>query len=80
MKKYFANFCANGSTSFIDPIESNNKRQLIRDIKEIAKGNRFSGNESDWTVYKRCDGSCRIVARGYFDENGNSHILNNSVL
>lgn len=47
---YYANFLANNSTSYAESIESNNKAQLIRDIREIAEGETFIGNECRWWV------------------------------
>lgn len=48
--KYRANYTANNGTTMMHPIEGNNKAQLLKDIKEIAIGNRFAGNSAKWWV------------------------------
>lgn len=48
--KYKANYSANNGTTMMSPIEGNNKSQLLKDIKEIAMGNRFAGNTARWWV------------------------------
>lgn len=62
--KYYANFTANNSTSFAEPIESNNKTILIREIREIAEGETFAGNECRWWV-ENAEGET-IAAGGMF--------------
>jgi hypothetical protein len=48
--KYRANYTANNGTTMMHPIEGNNKKQLLKDIKDIAMGNRFAGNSARWWV------------------------------
>lgn len=67
--KYKANYTANNGTTMMHPIEGNNKKQLLNDIKEIAMGNRFAGNSARWWVDDEndnriyeysCDGTAKI--------------------
>lgn len=62
--KYYANFCANNGTQFREPICGTNKKKLIKDIRRIAEGNRFSCNECSWCVYIESGGFRISVARG----------------
>ena len=68
--KYKANFSANNGTTMMHPIEGNDKAKLLKDIREIALGNRFAGNSASWwvedkkgnTVYEyRCEGNGRVI-------------------
>lgn len=69
MKTYKANFNTNG-TSFLIPIEGNNKSQLIKDIREIANGNRFAGNECTWEVWIEEGNNIKYIAKGGTYANG----------
>ena len=69
---YYANFTANNGTSFKNPITGNNKKNLIRDIRNIAEGERFLGNKCFWSVR---DDSGIYVAAGGVDSNGRRYRL-----
>lgn len=46
IKKYLGTWRANGGATFpYQPCESDNKNKLFRDMKAIAKGETFVGNE-----------------------------------
>lgn len=64
MKTYKANFKANNGTRFMNPIEGTNLKKIIKDIREIAEGERFEGNECSWWVYTEEDGRDTAVAAG----------------
>lgn len=68
--KYKANYTANNGTTMMHPIEGNNKKQRLKDIKDIAMGNRFAGNSASWwvedengnTIYEyRCEGNGKVM-------------------
>lgn len=59
--KYFANFKANNGTHYQNPIEDTNKARIIKDIRDIAEGNRFENSECSWLVW---DETGTEVARG----------------
>lgn len=42
--KYFANYTTTDGTTMSAPIEDTNKSRLLRDIREIAKGNATPNN------------------------------------
>lgn len=48
---YYANFSAGNGTHLAQPIESGNLQQIIRDIREMAEGNRQPGTKCSWSVY-----------------------------
>lgn len=49
--KYFANFSCNNGTSYMRPIEGNNKYKLLRDVKSTLRGNIFPGNNGTYRVF-----------------------------
>lgn len=49
--RYYANFQANNGTTFSQPIESENKNDLIKTIRSVAEAERFSGNTCSWKVW-----------------------------
>lgn len=68
--KYRANYTANNGTTMMHPIEGNNKKQLLKDIREIAMGNRFAAHSASWwvedengnTIYEyRCDVNGKVM-------------------
>lgn len=68
--KYYASFSANnGSTSNMEPYEYTNKKEAIKDIKSIVKGNHIFQpyNSSKYLVW---DSNDKIVASGYINGNG----------
>ena len=65
--KYFANYNANNGTRFQEPIEGTNKDQIIKDIREIAEGNRFDGSTCSWEVWTE---NGKEVASGGCNSNG----------
>lgn len=60
-----------GSTYLNGYYDYTNKREAIKDIKDIAKGNRPQGDTANWSVYSAEDG--RLVAKGWIDDSG-SHL------
>lgn len=62
--KYFANFFANNGTSYREPIEGYNKKELLKRIRSIALGNRFQGNKCTWMVW---DEKGELVFQGYYE-------------
>lgn len=63
--KYYADFVANnGRTAVWKPFEYTNKRDAIRDIRKIVKGNHFHqpGNISDYYVWD-ANGLCVMHGR-----------------
>lgn len=67
---YFANYNANNGTRFAKDIEDTNLRRLIKDIRDIAEGARFQGNECTWYVV---DADGTEVARGGMDNQGHRY-------
>lgn len=61
---YYANFSANNGTHYNKPICGANKKRLIKDIREIAEAERFSGNECSWIVYTKSGNGYISVASG----------------
>lgn len=70
MATYKATWSA-GSTYLNGYYEYTIKREAIKDIKDIAKGNRPQGNEANWIVWDAQNG--RVVAKGWIDDAG-SHL------
>lgn len=53
--KYHGYWSANNSSSYNREgygYESNNKRELAKTMRAIAKRNTFSGNTGSWSVYE----------------------------
>jgi len=50
--KYYGYWNANNNSYNREPYTSNNKRELAKDMRTIAKGNTFSGNCGEWSVYE----------------------------
>lgn len=70
--EYYANFAAQ-QTQLMHDIVSKNKRQITKDIREIAAGNRHAGNKATWYVYhKECENPI-CDAFGIIDERGINH-------
>ena len=65
--KYKATW-STGSTYLDGYYEYTNKREAIKDIKDIAKGNRLQGGTANWVVRDVKYG--RIVAKGWIDDFG----------
>ncbi len=68
--KYFASFSANGGSTYSnEPYEYTNKKESIKSIKAIVKGNHFHQpcNRSKYMVW---DENNIIVASGYLNDNG----------
>lgn len=70
MQTYYANFNANNGTCNGTPITGANKKELIKDIRHIAEGNRFAGNECSWLVWVESGENCISVAKGGMLSNG----------
>jgi len=68
--KYYANYNANNGTQMMKPIESDNLEQIIKDIMEIAEGERFAGSACKWTV---CETSGELVAAGEIRADGTKY-------
>ena len=66
-KIYYANFCANNNTRFFTNINDTNKWRLLKDIREIARGERFAGNTSTFFVN---DVNGEEVFSGIINNNG----------
>lgn len=64
MKTYYANFYANNGTRWAKPITSNNKKELIKDIRKTAEGERFFNNECSWEVWTYEGDREVTIARG----------------
>lgn len=83
MTKYYANYNANNGTRFNKPIEDTNLKRIIKDIREIAEGNRFANNECSWSVWvvdeSRPDG-CKYLAMGGMYSNGQRYRVSLSEL
>lgn len=43
---YYANYCANGNTYNGTPYVYSNKKQVIKDIRAIAKAETFAGSKA----------------------------------
>jgi len=52
MKKYTGSWSANNGSTYASGYTSNNKRQLAKEMREIAQGNVFAGNTGHWNVHK----------------------------
>ena len=65
--KYFANYNANNGTSLLNDLCDTNLRRITKDIRDIAEGNRYDGNECRWRV---TDETGRELAAGGMDRNG----------
>lgn len=48
--KYFANFVANNGTTFLRPLEGNNKNELAKAVRDAANAERFYNNICRWWV------------------------------
>lgn len=62
--KYYANFNVNNGTHFEYPIVDTNKKRIIKDIKEIAKGNIFCESENKGFFFVK-DETGREIITGY---------------
>ena len=51
--KYHANYNANNGTRLMIDMISDNKKQLMKDIREIAKSECFDNNHAIWWVTDR---------------------------
>ena len=47
---YYASYLANHSTRNAEPFKGTNKKELIRDIRDIAEGETFPGGDCSWVV------------------------------
>lgn len=67
--KYFASFSANNNSTFGGDYEYKNKKNAIKDIKSIVRGEHFHQpfNSSKYVVWKE---NGTIVASGYINDNG----------
>ena len=72
--RYFANFNANNGTSYREPIEGYNKKELLKKIRSIALGNRFQGSMCTWMVW---DEKGELVFQGCYDGKKISYALYN---
>ena len=73
MTTYYANYNANNGTCFREPIEGTNLKRIIKDIREIAEGNRFVHNECKWSVWVKDESrpyGVRYLAMGGVRSNG----------
>ena len=70
--KYYANFSANNGTSLATPYEGTNLKEIIRDIRGTAEGERFPGNTCAWWV---TDEEGRTVAEGGMNQYGRRYTL-----
>ena len=66
--KYRANFYANNRTSLIIGIEGTNKWKLLKEIREIALGERFIGSEA--YLYVEDENGTTVFHGGYFPKVG----------
>lgn len=62
--KYFANFNVNNGTRFERPIMDTNKKRIIKDIKEIAKGEIFCTSTNSGSFFVE-DETGRDVITGH---------------
>lgn len=51
--KYHANYNANNGTRLMIDMKSDNKKQLMKDIREIATAECFDSNHAIWWVVDR---------------------------
>lgn len=58
--------------------EYTNKRKAIKDIKDIAKGNRPQGGTVDWAV--RVAANRQIVAKGWIDDSGSHNFSKEEIM
>lgn len=70
--EYYANFAAQ-QTQLMHDIVGKNKRQITKDIREIASGNRHAGNKASWYVYHKEGENPICDAFGIIDEQGINH-------
>ena len=49
-KQYFGSWSANNGSTYSSGYESDNKKQLAKDMREMAKGNTCQGNTGYWQV------------------------------
>lgn len=76
MKTYYANFNANNGTFLKSALKSNNKRELLKTIREIANSNRTEGNDASFWI-ENTDGTC--ICDGRINKKGRTcYIINNS--
>ena len=61
MKKYTGGWSANNGSTYNYGYTGNNKKTLARDMREICKGNVYSGNTGCWQVI---DANGTVVASG----------------
>lgn len=48
--QYYGNFSVNNGTTMPECITNNNKHNLLKDLKEMAMGERFEGNVASWWI------------------------------
>lgn len=75
--KYFANFLANNNERLINDRTGNNKKELIRSIRNSAEAHRQAGNETKWSV---TDEKGRCVAAGGMLPNGQRYRISDAEL
>lgn len=64
--KYYANYNANDGTRMEKDITGTNKKEIIRIIRDIANGERYTGHSCTWTVYDQ-HGHCAAKGGTYDD-------------
>lgn len=64
---YQASWRANNNTRPMEDLFSTNKNKIMRDVRSIANGNRYSGSTCVWWVW---DYDKNIIAAGMTAVNG----------
>jgi hypothetical protein len=73
-KKYYANFCVNNGTMYMQLIWGNNKRKVAKQIKDVALAEVFQGNTGTFSVTDNKASECVIYAT--IDRNKRVHYSN----
>jgi hypothetical protein len=60
--KYLIRWSANNGSTF-SSFESNNKKQAIKNAREIVRGNLFPGNSGNFTIYDKRDNNSPIETK-----------------
>ena len=70
--KYEASFIANNNSIYGGLYGYNNKEKAIKEVREMAEGNRFADGDCNWRVYLA--ETAEIIAEGGMTAKGKRYI------
>lgn len=65
--RYYANFCANNNTRFLNKITDTSKWRILKTVRDTARAERYAGNNATFWVE---DASGDEVFSGIISANG----------